>query len=89
VVSGAKYEERAKEKTRDAACNDDALAFSQILIWLLPNTSHHSPLTSFISISFGCKADFSNNLLIYKDYQSNLIIQKNTNKNDYTYPVII
>jgi len=52
VVSGAKYEERAREKTRDAACND-ALAFSQILIWLLPNTSHHSPLT----ISFGCKAD--------------------------------
>jgi len=27
VVSGAKYEERAKEKTRDAVCND-ALAFS-------------------------------------------------------------
>jgi len=50
-VSGAKYEEKAKEKTRDAACND-ALAFSQLLIWLLPNTSHHSPLT----ISFGCLA---------------------------------
>jgi len=45
VVSGAKYEERAKEKTRDAACND-ALAFSQILIWHLPNTSHHLPHTS-------------------------------------------
>jgi len=27
-VSGAKYEERAKEKTIDAACNN-ALAFSQ------------------------------------------------------------
>jgi len=52
-VSGAKYEERerAREKTRDAACND-ALAFSQILFWLLPNTSYHSPLT----ISFGCLA---------------------------------
>jgi len=55
VVSGAKYEERAKEKTIDAVCNG-ALAFSQILIWLLPNTTHHSPLTSFISISFGCLA---------------------------------
>jgi len=39
-VSGAKYEEKAKEKTRDAACND-ALAFSQLLIWLLPNTSNY------------------------------------------------
>jgi len=53
-VSGAKCEEKAKEKekTRDAACND-ALAFSQLLIWLLPNTSHYSPLT----ISFGCKVE--------------------------------
>jgi len=49
VVSGAKYEERAKEKTRDAACND-ALVFSQLLIWLLPNTSHHLPHTSLMVV---------------------------------------
>jgi len=49
VVSGAKYEERAKEKTREVACHD-ALAFSQILIWLLPNTSHHLPHTFFMVV---------------------------------------
>jgi len=48
-VSGAKFEERAKEKTRDAACND-AFDFSQLLIWLLPNTSHHLPHTSLLVV---------------------------------------
>jgi len=35
---------KKEQKKRDAACND-TLVFSQLLIWLLPNTSHHLPHT--------------------------------------------
>jgi len=66
-VSGTKSEERAKEKTRNAVSND-ALAFSQILIWLLPNTSQHLPHTSFMVIKL------TENTQQYEELKDNILI---------------